>query len=379
MKRPLIIFVVTEDWYFVSHRLSLARAAIAEGYEVAVATRVQKHGAEIERAGVRLIPIRMNRRSRNPFAELAATLELARIYRQWRPALVHHVAIKPVLYGSLAAWLSGVPAVVNAIAGLGYLFVSGSRKTALLRGAVKQAFRLLFSRPKSRVIVQNPDDFAMLKEALRLPENTLCLIRGSGVDLEAFPAQPPAAGVPLVILPARMLWDKGVGEFVEAARRLRQQGCTARFMLVGDADDANPAAISHAQLQAWVDEGVVEWAGWCDDMAGVLAKSRVVCLPSYREGLPKALLEAAACARAIVATDVPGCREIVVHGRNGLLVQARSGEALVPALAQLIEDEDLCDRMGREGRRMVEGEFSMAAVARGTLALYRELLHCGEA
>ncbi len=373
MKRPLLLFVVTEDWYFVSHRLCLARAAVAVGYDVAVATRVQKHGEVIEQAGIKLIPIRMNRSSRNPFAELLATLELVRIYLRLRPSIVHHVAIKPVLYGSVAAWCAGVPGVVNAIAGLGYLFVSGSRKTALLRGVVKYAFRLLFSRPNTRVIVQNPDDFDAMRESLAMPPERLCLIRGSGVDLDAFPARPPMQGRPLVILPARMLWDKGVGEFVEAARLLQQQGVEARFRLVGDADDANPAAISRQQLQAWVDEGVVEWSGWCDDMSSVMAESRIVCLPSYREGLPKALLEAAASSRAIVATDVPGCREIVVPGVNGLLVEARSAEALVPALRQLIEDPLVCEKMGRAGRTMVEGEFSMGAVAEKTLSLYKSL------
>jgi len=371
--RKKLLFLVTEDWYFCSHRLPPARAAQAAGYDVVVATRVDLRGAEIMAEGFKLVPIRLRRRSRNPFREMAAIAEIAQIYRRERPDIVHHVALKPVLYGSFAALLVRRPAVVNALAGMGFLFTSSSRTAAVLRAAVSRIFRVLLNAGRSVLILQNPDDEAMLVSGGLVAPSRVRLIRGSGVDIERFAPTPEPGGTPVVMLPSRLLWDKGVGEFVAAAGVLRARGVVARFVLVGDGDADNPASIPDAQLKAWHDSGLIERWGRCEDMPGALAQAHIVCLPSYREGLPKVLLEAAACARALVATDAPGCREIVRHGENGLLVPLRDAASLADAIERLLGDPALRLRMGQKGRHMVEAEFSEAKVAQETLAVYREM------
>jgi len=369
-----LLYLVTEDWYFCSHRLPLAMAARSAGYEVSVATRVTEHGQAIRDAGLDLIPLKLSRRSHNPLRELASIAQIAAVYRRTRPHIVHQVAVKPVLYGSLAARITGVPAVVNALAGMGYLFSSSERKARVLRPLVESAYRALLNRANSRLIVQNPDDLALLQaRGIADPTRTV-MIRGSGVDLSMFAAAPGPPGVPVVVLPARMLRDKGVVEFVDAARRLRSQGVAARYALVGEPDPENPASVAPEQLRQWVSEGVVEWWGWRDDMAEVFRDCHIVCLPSYREGLPKALIEAAAAGRAIVTCDVPGCREVVRDGDNGLLVPARDSQALADALARLLTDPSLRARMGARGRVRAEAEFSLDAVIERTLAVYRECL-----
>ncbi|HLB14249.1 MAG TPA: glycosyltransferase family 4 protein [Burkholderiales bacterium] len=374
MSRPRLLYLVTEDWYFCSHRLPLAAAAREAGFDVSVATRVREHADEIRRAGVEPIPIGLSRRSVNPFRELRSLTEIVRTYRAVRPDIVHHVALKPVVYGSLAARLAGVPAVVNALAGLGYLFSSQDRRARLARPAVEAVFRTLLDRSNSRLIVQNPDDLRFLVSEGVVDARRATLIRGSGVDTARFVPAPEPQGVPLVVLPARMLRDKGVFEFVAAAAQLKKDGVAARFALVGDPDPDNPASIPAATLQRWSDGGAVEWWGWRDDMVEVFHQSHVVCLPSYREGLPKALIDAAACGRAIVTCDVPGCREVVREGENGLLVPPRDSAALAAALGRLLGDAKLRQAMGIRGRARAVAEFSVERVIEQTLGLYRELL-----
>lgn len=372
-RRPKLLFLVTEDWYFCSHRLPLACAAQDAGFDVAVATRVTAHGDRIRSAGLHLIPIALRRSGRNPWHELRAIYEIAAIYLREKPDIVHHVALKPVLYGSLAAKIAGVPHTVNALAGMGYVFTSQKTSARLLRPWVTLAFRFLLKN--TRVILQNPDDRDALLSGGILRKEQVTLIRGSGVDTDIFRHTPePDSVPPLIVLPARMLWDKGVDEFVAAAEILHNEGITARFALAGERDADNPAAIPLEQLQAWHAAGTVTWLGKQEDMPALLARSHIVCLPSYREGLPKALLEAASCGRAIVATDVPGCREAVRHGENGLLVPPRDSTALANALRRLIEDAALRRRFGEYGRAMAEREFSIGQVSAETLALYRGLL-----
>lgn len=372
--RKKLLFLVTEDWYFCSHRLPPARAAKADGFEVVVATRIGQCRAQIEAEGFRVLPIGLSRRGRNPLRELVSILEIARIYQLEKPDVVHHVAIKPVLYGSLAAWLARSPGVVNAMAGMGFVFTSGNAVARLLRAAVSQVFRWLLNHGRNLLILQNPDDAALLTSTRLVDPSRIRLIRGSGVDIGHFRPLPEPQGETVVMLASRMLWDKGVGEFVEAARLLRAQEVKARFVLVGDGDDSNPASIPHAQLEAWSASGVVEWWGRCSDMPAAFAQAHVICLPSYREGLPKVLLEAAACGRPLVAANVPGCREIVHHEENGLLVPVRDASALAGAMARLIDDPALRIRMGAKGRAMVETEFSEAKVARQTIEVYREVM-----
>lgn len=373
--RPKLLFVITEDWYFMSHRLPLALGALEAGMDVAIATNVGEHGDAIRKLGIEVHPWKLSRGSTGIWSEMQALAGLWKIFRRVRPDIVHQVAIKPVLYGSLVAKLTGVGSVVNALGGMGSLFSqrAGGRRS-VLRSLVLGGFRWLLSRPGSLLILQNPDDAELLQQSARIDPASIRLIRGAGVDVSEFAVTAEPQGLPLVVLPARMLADKGVNEFVEAARQLRARGVAARFALVGGTDECNPESIAPGQLERWVAEGVVEWFGRRNDMPAVLASSTLVCLPSYREGLPKSLLEAASCGRAIVATDVPGCREIVRHGKNGLLVPARDAGALADALGTLLADPALRQAMGARGRSMVLAEFSEQVVLRQTLDIYGALL-----
>jgi len=375
LSRPKLLYFITEDWVFCSHRLPLALAAQDAGYDVAVVTHVSEHGDAIRQAGIRLIPFNLSRRGMNLLSELVVLARLVILYRKEKPDLVHNVAMKPVLYGSLAARLSGVTRVVNALTGLGYFFTSDQPKARLLRPVIGSAFRALLNSRGSLLILQNQDDRAMFIRKRFINKEQIRLIRGSGVDTAAFPPSPEPSGIPVVMLASRMLWDKGIKEFVEAARQIKARGVDARFVLVGDTDTHNPTAISNEQLTAWQTEGVIEWWRRRDDMPAVLAKAHIVCLPSYREGLPKVLLEAASCGRPIVTTDTPGCREVVSNGENGLLVPVRSTVDLAAALQLLIEKPELRKKMGPKGREIVIGEFGVEKVISETMAVYRELLN----
>jgi glycosyltransferase involved in cell wall biosynthesis len=287
--------------------------------------------------------------------------------------LVHHLRLKPVMYGSIAARLAGVPAVINLLTGLGHLFTGNSPKARVLRNVVEQGCKVGFGHRNQRVIFQNPDDQDLFVSR-RIADTQDCrLIRGSGVDISLFRPQPEVPGTPIVVLPARMLWDKGIGEYVVAARLLRDKGAAARLVLVGGSDRGNPTAIPVEQLQQWNGSGVVEWWGHQTDMQSVFAKSHIVCLPSYREGVPKALLEAAATGRTIVATDVPGCREVVRHGENGLLVPPHQPAPLAAALGYLIRDSAARLRMGRASRALAVSDFSLGRIISETLAVYDEV------
>lgn len=367
---PKLLFVVTEDWYFVSHRLPLAVAAKKAGFDVAVATRVGEYGETIRAAGIRLVPFGLSRRHGNPLREVAA---LVRLYFLERPDIVHHVALKPIMYGALSAWVARVPAQVNAVAGLGWLFTSSKGMMCLIRPVVRWTLAWLLNAQSSLTIVQNPDDRALLIRA-HLPESRVRLIRGAGVDTTLFHPVTTPSGSVCIVLAARMLWDKGVGEFVEAARLLTQAGVTARFVLVGDPDSGNPASVPAATLHAWHGHNGVEWWGRREDMPEVFHSAHIACLPSYyREGLPKVLLEAAACGLPIITTDAPGCREIVRDGDNGFLIPVRNAQALAQALHHLIDSVALCAKMGQRAREIVLAEFSQEQVIAETLAVYQEL------
>lgn len=372
--KPKLVIFVTEDWHFCTHRLPLARGAVEAGFDVTVVARVRRDGDRIRATGAHLAPLALRRGSANPLAEARTLFQLVRLYRVLRPDIVHHVALKPVIYGTIAAALAGIPRTINALAGLGYVFTSHRPLARLLRPAVLAAYRWLLGRPAGWVVLQNPDDRRELVSAGAVAPERITLIRGSGVDLAEFPVTPEPAGPPVVVLPSRLVWDKGVREFVEAAGELLRNGISARFALVGDRDPDNPTSVPPGQLEAWQASGVIEWWGHRADMPAVFAESHLVCLPSYREGLPKVLLEAAASGRAIVTTDVPGCREVVRHGENGLLVPARTVGPLAHALGELIADPARRARLARRGREIVEAEFSVQRVVEAHVSLYRERL-----
>lgn len=369
-----LLFFVSEDWYFCSHRLPIALAARAAGYEVGVVTRVGQHGAAIRDHGVSLFPLELARGGLNPVRDLGALRTLLRACRGFRPDILHAVAMKPVVYGAVAAAFAGVPHTVNALGGLGYVFTSEQRLARLLRPFALLAYRLALGRRSARLVLQNADDLAALEARGIASRARTTLIRGSGVDLAEYRPAPEPVGVPLVVFPARLLWDKGVAEYVAAAESLKRDGVAARFALAGDADPENPASVPRDWIEGKVRAGAVEWLGWQDRMSEVFARASIVCLPSYREGLPKALIEAAACGRPIVTTDVPGCREVVTDGENGLLVPARDVAALSRALGRLIGDSVLRTRFGAAGRARAEREFAVERVVDATLAVYRELL-----
>lgn len=366
-----ILYLVSEDWYFCSHRLPIARAARDAGAEVVVATRVRNHGAAIEAEGFRLVPLEFARSGRNPFHDAATLAAIIKLYRQERPDIVHHVALKPALYGSIVAWLTSVPVMVNAFAGMGFVFISNGLFARTLRPIVRAAFHFLLNRPSSRVIVQNPDDFALFTDGIGVAPTRISIIRGSGVDTGHFRPGPAPSGTPVAVCVSRMLWDKGIGELVAAARLLRDRGTEIRIRLVGPGDD-NPAAIPDATLAGWAIEGVVDIAGASDDIAGEYARAHIAVLPSYREGLPKSLLEAAATGLPMVATDVPGCREVCRHEETGLLVPVRTSGPLADALEKLAKDEQLRGTYGKAARQLAESSFAEPVIVAQTMALYSQ-------
>lgn len=364
---------MTEDWYFVSHRLELAVAAREAGYDVAVATRVDQHGERITSAGLKLYPLSFNRGGLNPLEEVRTLVQIARIYRREKPDIIHHVALKPVIYGSLVAKWLGVGGVVNALGGLGFVFSSTAMRARLLRALARPILKFVLSGKHSLLIVQNRGNRDQLISEGMVELGATRLIRGAGVDPDAYRQVAVESDKPLVILPARLLREKGVCEFVEAARLLRGQGVNARFALVGKPDPANPASLTEAEVDRWAAEGVVECWGWQDDMAKVFASAQIVCLPSYHEGFPKSLLEAAASGCAIVASDIPGCREIVVSGETGWLVPVQDARGLAAALQQAITQPELRAQYGQAARALVVSNFSMRRIAQETIALYDEL------
>lgn len=372
--KPKIIFFVTVDWFFCSHFLGRAIGARNAGYEVLVLTDVNRHGEIIRNAGLQLLPLPISRNSVNPFSALITLLRIVRVYRRERADLIHHVALKPILLGSVAATLAGCRGVINAVVGGGYVFTSPHPFARMLRPFLSMGLRLLLNPLGSRVVFENGDDLDNFANAGFVRRQDAVLIRGAGVDPSGFQLAGETHSLPVVVLVARLLWDKGIGEFVEAARILHQHGLKARFVIVGDPDPENRACIDSATLEVWREEGAVELWGFRRDIPQILAQASVACLPSYREGLPKSLLEAMAAGLPCVTTDVPGCREAVRDGDNGLLVPPKDWRALAVALEHMIRNPEHARKMGQRGRERLEQEFSAQHVNESTLALYREML-----
>lgn len=358
---------------FISARLGLARAAAAAGFDVHVAAPLVAAGSPDLDPGLEWHDVAIGR-SLSLLDEAKTVARLISLYRWLRPDLVHHVRMKPVVYGGLAARITHVPAVVNTLTGLGYVYHSDSPKARLLRPAVTFGLRLVCGPGSQRLIVQNSDDFNFCVRSKICPPDRIVLIRGSGVDIDHYRPLPEPDDPPLVTLPARMLWDKGVGEFVAAAQLLRASGLRARFALVGSLDPSSPAAVPLETLKRWQASGVVEWWGWQDDIMSVIAQSQVVCLPSYGEGAPRALMEASACGRAIVTTNVSGCRDVVLHGENGLLVPPKDVQGLALALRVLLTQPDVRSRLASNGPQRMADHFSLRRVIANTLDVYRQLL-----
>lgn len=369
-----ILFLIPEDWYVCSHRLPLLRGAVAAGWDVTVVTRVDRHGPAIEATGARVIHARLQRGFQNPLKDLAGLVNLIRIYRRERPDIVHHVTPKSVLFGSLAAFLCRVPRVVNALAGLGFLFASSGIAARIVRSFVIAAFRFLLGRRNSYLIVQNRDDESYFGRDLKVPAGRIRLIRGAGVDIEEFSPAEAEPGPPYrACLVGRLLIDKGIAETVEAARLIRAERDDIEILIAGEPDPANPSGVPAAQLEDWKRVEGVQLLGRVGEVADLLRTCHIGLLPSYREGLPKSLLEAASCGLPIVATDVPGCREVCLDDENGILIPPRDPKSIAEAILRLAADPALRSRYGRRSRELIVQELGEKQVVEATLALYREI------
>jgi len=370
-----LLMVLNDAPFFISHRLPLALAARDAGCEVHVAVPFDAGPVAImEAAGLVHHDIPLRRGARALGGEAALVAAIWRVVRRVRPDLMHAVTMKPVLYGGLVARAARVPAVVHAITGLGYLFLIEGTAARVQRAIIKSFYALALAHHNAHAIFQNPDDLKLFRDARLVDPAITSMIRGCGVDTAAFAPRDKPGGPPVVMFPARILGDKGVHEFVEAARILKQRGSGARFVLVGRTDPDNPTDVGEAGIKAWTGEGIVEWWGFAEDMAATLAQAHIVCMPSYREGLPRVLIEAAAHALPIVTADVPGCREIVRDGDNGILVPVRNGPATAEAIGRLLDDAELRRRMGARGRAIAVAEFSVEDFVAKSLAAYGAVL-----
>jgi len=367
-----LLYVVSEDWYFLSHRLPMARAARDAGFEVHVATRVVDGAAAIAAEQFTLHPVPFARGRLSPLASLRTILALRRVHREVEPALIHHVSVQPTVLGLIAA-LGRQVACVNALTGLGYSFASNTIKATLVRAVVGTALRLLLNRKRMISLVQNRDDLAALT-ALGIAKSRIALIQGSGVDVNRLMPLPEPTGPPIVAFVGRLLDDKGVRTLVAAFRLLRARGTDVRLLIAGTPDPANPASVTQAEAEAWNNEPGMTWLGQVDDIPGLWARAHIAVLPSRREGLPLSLLEAAACGRPMVATDVPGCREIAIDGETGLLVGVDDPAALAAAIGRLAAAPQLRAQFGEAARRLVVSRFGAEIVGQQTVALYRQLL-----
>lgn len=367
-----LLYLVSEDWYFCSHRLPVALAAKKAGYDVHVATRLSIHEERLNDLGFTVHSIGMNRSSRG-LSDVFQLAELGWLYQKVRPDIAHHVAIKPVIYGTMAAMAVPKTVVVNALAGLGFLFTGEAGAKSNAGRLVRTCMPWCLRGRRRHVIVQNPTD-AEFATRQGVAKESLNLIRGSGVDVDVFSPTPEPDGVPIAVMVARLLMDKGVGELVEAARLLRARGVPLRIALVGAPDPDNPASASQAQVDAWVREGVVEWWGHRDDIAQVWREAHIAVLPSYREGLPKSLLEAASSSRPLIATDVPGCRDVVKHESNGLLIAPKVVEPLAAALETLATSKARRLEYGANARKDVLAHFAESHIVKQTLDVYSRAL-----
>ncbi|MGN7614554.1 glycosyltransferase family 4 protein [Magnetococcales bacterium HHB-1] len=386
LSKPRLLLFITEDWYFYSHRLPLARIAKSAGFDVLIATRMNQYETLIRQEGFYPIPLKLRRQGASIIHELLSLIEIIRIYQREKPDIVHHVALKPILYGALAARIARVKGVIHAFAGLGFVFTSSSKKAQRLRPWIERFIRLLLNHGHSRILVQNQTDREILSRLTRRTVAEIDCIPGSGVDIEAFyPTAAPSShggeqhnNPVTVTVVSRMLKDKGIYEFVAAGDQLRKQGLNVHLQLVGGVDTSNPSAIDPKQLRRWQKEGKIVWLGERKDIAKIWQQSDIAVLPSHREGLPKALLEAAACGRPVVTTDVPGCRDAIIPDKTGLLAEVHNPDSLAKALETLIKDPLKRQRMGMKGRQYILQYHTQERVAEAVLALYKYLLSASE-
>ena len=374
LKQSRILFVFTEDWAFLSLFLDRAVAAKDAGYEVGVVVHCNKYEQTIKDYGLQVFPHNISRSGTNPLREISSILQMVKTFRSFKPTIIHLAALKPILIGSLASLFFPKSKIVNAPVGMGYIFSSSDRKARLLRPILRLVLRFVLGRKRTLTIIENSDDLQTLVDGKFVKKSQIILIRGTGVKLQDFITTPEPAGPKVVLLIARMLRDKGVLEFVESARIVKRSHPDVNFWLVGNTDSGNPTSLTGDQIRTWESEGLVSWFGYREDVPQLLQQCHIVCLPSYREGFGKVLIEAGAAQRAVVTTNVPGCRESIENGRNGLLVEPRDPAALATALISLLDNDEMRTAMATEGRHRVETQFSSEIINAQTLAVYEQVL-----
>ena len=379
MLKKKILFNITEDWFFLSHFLSRALSAQKDGFEIYVCCNETNKKKIIENYGINFITLPYSRPNINPFYELYILIRLIFVVVKVKPDIVHNVALKPIIQGTFASWLLNIKSVVNAPVGMGYVFISKSLKAKLLK-PILVLFLRIFLNPhkginkKGKVIFENNDDLNYFKSLKAVDSTHACVISGAGVQIDkTFSKRKIKNKVPIVVLIARMLKDKGIYEFFEAFQLLKNKKVKCQFVLVGDVDPLNPASIKRSTLQKWKVDKEIKWLGWIDDIQKVLLETDILCLPSYREGLPKALVEGAAASLPLVATDTVGCREVVIDGYNGFLVPIKDSKKLAEAIEKLVLDSSLRKLMGRESFKMANSKFSSSKINSLTLKVYNEL------
>ncbi len=369
--KKIILYVVTDDWLFVSNRLPMARAAQAAGFDVHVATRIQSKADAIRAEGFTLHPVPF-RRGLSPAALIASILELRRLKRALSPVVIHHVGLQTCVPGGISSLGMATPQI-NAATGMGYAFTGTSVRARILRNVISALLVFLLNRENSFTLVQNPDDRRVL-ESIGINPNRITLIPGSGVDTDTLKPLPEPDGPITVGFAGRLLVEKGIRALVAAHRILRERGSGINLLIAGDPDLANPSSVSLEEARRWNDEPGVTWLGHVDDIASLWRRSHIAALPSHREGLPKSLLEAAALGRPLIAADAPGCREIAIHERTGLLVPIEDPQALAEAIATLATSAELRARYGCAARQLVTDTMSDKAVGAATVALYQSAI-----
>ena len=368
-----LLFIINVDWFFLSHFAPVAIKAKRCGYEVHVATTITNRYDILANLGFVVHPLKIQRGGLSIASDLKLCWNILFLLRKVKPDILHLFTIKPVLFGGILGRLLKIPMMVSYITGLGFLFTSNKQMASVVRVLAKFLYRFALAAQHQRVVCENYDDSKIVARVAMLSSNNISIISGAGIDLSICPVRTIPQGTPAVVMAARLLRDKGVFEFVAAARLLKQLGITVEFYLAGEPDHGNPSTITIEQLSTWEDEGIVQLLGYCSDIPDLFSKASIVVLPSYREGLPKVLIEAAACGRAVVTTDVPGCRDAIEPDKSGLLVPVKNPVALADAIQRLIDDPELCRRMGKAGRDLAERKFAIEKIVDAHLKIYKEL------
>ena len=371
-----LLFVVNTLSFFLSHRYPIAEKALQEGYEVHVACSVDTPMDDLQSHGLYIHPIPLHRSSISLFSNAVTFFYLLHLFIKLRPNIVHLVTIKPIIFGGLAARVTAIPAVVASISGLGFIYTSDGFMALCRKKFVNLAYRIALSHSNINVIFQNDEDRKIILSSTGLNKENTKLIKGSGVDLDRYAFSPMPSGIPIVAFIARLLKDKGLLEFLKAAEEFAELGISARFIVVGQMDTDNPASVTWEVLNPFIKNQAIEFWGHRDNINDIIRACSIVVLPSYREGFPKTLMEAAACGRPIVTTDVPGCRDAIIDGKSGVLVPPKNIKALRNAIANLIRHPKNCTSFGKAGRALAETEFDINFIVAKHMSLYSSMLNC---